>query len=584
MSQAEAPARFGVGSWREIRRALAALPRRALELWRHSLQFRTVLITFALSSLAIFVIGLYISFSIASNLFKTQLDSALGDANQATLAAQSILDGADAADPASMQGVMADIVTTVSRVSGSPAIAYIQPGVVSTSTAPPTRIAPILQGGVITPELQGHVRADPGGQYWQSVALEDDDGAVGPGIVVGSSIGVPGVGDYGLYVGYSFAAAQETLAFMQLVGTIGAVALLVLLSATTLLVVRWVIEPIRSAATTSRRLAAGDLGVRMPEKGEDELATLAASFNGMADSLQARIRELAELSVMQQRFVSDVSHELRTPLTTIRLAGDVLYGQRDDFPGPTSRTVELLHTQTERFETLLADLLEISRYDAGSVELATEATNLVHLAGDAIESMHELARSRGSELRLEAPGGHLDARVDPRRIRRIVRNLLGNAIEHGEGRPIVVAVDSNEEAIALSVRDYGLGMTADESARVFDRFWRADPSRTRTIGGTGLGLAIALEDAVAHGGTLDVWSRRGFGTVFRLTLPRSGDFADELVESPLPLEPEDIDATGPPATGVVRAVDADTSVETDAAGRAASTKQVGNGGWEAHDA
>ncbi len=581
MSQAEAPARFGVGSWREIRRALAALPRRALELWRHSLQFRTVLITFALSSLAIFVIGLYISFSIASNLFKTQLDAALGDANDATIAAQRILEGSDAADRASMQSVMAQVATTVQRVSGSSAIAYFQPDDVSNPIAPPTRIAPSLSG-VISPELQEHVRADQDGQYWQSVALEGDDGSDDPGVVVGSSIGVPGVGEYELYVGYNFAAAQGTLAFMQLVGTIGAVALLVLLSAITLLVVRWVIEPIRSAATTSRRLAAGDLGVRMPEKGEDELATLAASFNGMADSLQARIRELAELSVMQQRFVSDVSHELRTPLTTIRLAGDVLYGQREDFPGPTSRTVELLHTQTERFETLLSDLLEISRYDAGSVELATEATNLVHLAGDAIESMHELARSRGSELRLEAPGGHLDAKVDPRRIRRIVRNLLGNAIEHGEGRPIVVAVDSNESAIALSVRDYGLGMTEEEASRVFDRFWRADPSRTRTIGGTGLGLAIALEDAVAHGGTLDVWSRRGSGTVFRLTLPRMGHAEEELI-SPLPLEPDDIDATGPPATGVVRAVATETTVETDAAGRAAA-KRAEAGGWGVPDA
>ncbi|MBM7830073.1 two-component system sensor histidine kinase MtrB [Agromyces cerinus] len=584
MSQAEAPAGFNTGWWREIRHRLAALPRQALELWRRSLQFRTVVITFALSSLAIFVIGLYISFSIASNLFKTQLDSALSDANKATVAAQRILDGSDAADRASMQQSMAAVVQTVGSVSGSSAIAYFQPAGASVSLAPPTRIAPILQGGVITPELHEQVRADPDGQYWQSVALEGDDGAEDPGVVIGSSIAVPGVGEYELYIGYNFAAAQETLAFMQLVGTIGAVALLVLLSGVTLLVVRWVIEPIRSAATTSRRLAAGDLGVRMPEKGEDELATLAASFNGMADSLQARIRELADLSVMQQRFVSDVSHELRTPLTTIRLAGDVLYGQRDDFPGPTSRTVELLHTQTERFETLLSDLLEISRYDAGSVELATEPTNLVHLAGDAIESMHELARSRGSELRLEAPGGHLDARVDPRRIRRIVRNLLGNAIEHGEGRPIVVAVDSNETAIALSVRDYGLGMTADEAARVFDRFWRADPSRTRTIGGTGLGLAIALEDAVAHGGTLEVWSRRGSGTVFRLTLPRSGVPADEDMVSPLPLEPDDIEATGPPPTGVVGAIDTEATVETDAAGRAASTKGTAAGRWEAHDA
>ncbi|HEY1105815.1 MAG TPA: ATP-binding protein, partial [Agromyces sp.] len=173
------------------------------------------------------------------------------------------------------------------------------------------------------------------------------------------------------------------------------------------------------------------------------------------------------------------------------------------------------------------------------------------------ESMHELARERGSELRLVAPGGHLDADVDPRRIRRIVRNLLGNAIEHGEGRPIVVAVDSNESAIALSVRDYGLGMTEEESARVFDRFWRADPSRTRTIGGTGLGLAISLEDAVSHGGMLDVWSRPGVGSVFRLTLPRTRDV--EAVVSPLPLEPDDVGAVGPPPTGVVAAIDLDAS-------------------------
>ncbi|WP_232331263.1 MtrAB system histidine kinase MtrB [Agromyces laixinhei] len=582
MSQAQASARFSAGSWRDIMHALAGLPRRAAELWRGSLQFRTVIITLALSSLAILVIGLYISFSIASNLFKTQLDSALDDANDATVAAQRILEGSDAAgDRASMQLVMASVERSVRSVSGSTSIAYFQPSDVSSPIAPPTRIAPSLSG-IITPELHERVRDDDAGQYWQSVALEGADGADDPGVVVGSTIAVPGVGDYELYIGYNFAAAQETLSFMQLVGTIGAVALLVLLSAITLLVVRWVIEPIRSAATTSRRLAAGDLGVRMPEKGEDELATLAASFNGMADSLQARIRELAELSVMQQRFVSDVSHELRTPLTTIRLAGDVLYGQRDDFPGPTSRTVELLHTQTERFETLLSDLLEISRYDAGSVELVTEPTNLVHLAGDAIESMHELAHSRGSELRLDAPGGHLDATVDPRRIRRIVRNLLGNAIEHGEGRAVVVSVDSNASAIALSVRDYGLGMTPEESARVFDRFWRADPSRMRTIGGTGLGLAIALEDAVAHGGMLEVWSRQGSGTVFRLTLPRSG--AGDAIVSPLPLEPDDIDATGPPPTGATPAATSEATHETEASRNTAGAQRPSAGRWEAHDA
>lgn len=547
MKQVEqAPPSQRIGRWREVSRRLASL-------WRGSLQFRTVLITLALSGLAILLIGLYISFSVASNLFQTQLDQVLASSNNATAAAQRILSSSDALDRAAMQQLMDSTLKVVQSSSGSSLIGvYRAP---DQDPSPLTPIAPFAPGleSVITPELRERVQANPGDQFWQSVALEDGDGATAPGVVVGSDLQVPGAGRYELYIGYDFADAQQTLDQMQTTGIIGAIALLALLAIVTLLVVRWVIEPIRTAATTSRRLAAGDLGVRMPEKGEDELATLAASFNGMADSLQARIRELAELSVMQQRFVSDVSHELRTPLTTIRLAGDVLYGQREDFPGPTSRTVELLHTQTDRFEQLLTDLLEISRYDAGSVELATEPTNLVHLAGDAIESMHELARGRGSELRLDAPGGHLDAEVDPRRIRRIVRNLLGNAIEHGEGRPIVVAVDSNSSAVALSVRDYGLGMDEEEQAHVFDRFWRADPSRTRTIGGTGLGLAISLEDAIAHGGALDVWSRRGVGTVFRLTLPRRRGTAVE--ESPLALAPEDPEATGP---GEPRTVTTDT--------------------------
>ena len=540
MAAADASPQLAAWSWREAPRRLAAL-------WRRSLQFRTVLLTLALSGLAILVIGLYISFSIASNLFQAQRERVLEASNNATAAAQSILDSSDATDPASLQALMGSAVETVTSVSGSTDFGVFRdPDAPPDSSAPPSLVSSSLSG-VISPELRAQVQKNPGEQYWQSVALTNGAGGTDPGIVVGSDLLVPAAGRYELYIGYNLGEAEQILAVMQITGIVGAIALLALLSAITLVVVRWVIEPIRTTAATSRRLAAGDLGVRMPEKGEDELATLAASFNGMADSLQARIRELAELSIMQQRFVSDVSHELRTPLTTIRLAGDVLYGQREDFPGPTSRTVELLHTQTDRFERLLADLLEISRYDAGSVTLETEPTNLVHLAGDAIESMHELGRRHGSELHLEAPGGHLDAEVDPRRIRRIVRNLIGNAIEHGEGRPVVVSVDSNESAIALSVRDFGLGMTEDEVARVFDRFWRADPSRMRTIGGTGLGLAISLEDAVAHGGTLDVWSEPGKGSVFRLTLPRLAGVGP--VVSPLPLAPADPDSEGPASNG-----------------------------------
>ncbi|MEO7122475.1 MAG: MtrAB system histidine kinase MtrB, partial [Lacisediminihabitans sp.] len=337
---------------------------------------------------------------------------------------------------------------------------------------------------------------------------------------------------------YDLADAQVTLNFVQNTLAVGSVALVLLIGAVTYIVVRLVVGPIRLAAETSEKLAAGQLEQRIPEHGQDVIATLARSFNGMADSLQHQISKLAELSRVQQRFVSDVSHELRTPLTTIRLAGDVLYDQREDFAPATARTAELLHTQVMRFEVLLADLLEISRYDAGAVELDLEPTSLVRLVEDSVDSMAPVAGERGSDLRVVAPGGYFEAEVDARRIRRVLRNLLGNAIEHGEGGPIVVTVDSNESAIAIAVRDYGIGMRPAEVERVFDRFWRADPSRKRTIGGTGLGLAIALEDAVLHDGELEVWSEFGVGSCFRLTLPRERGMRIE--SSPIALPPDDV--------------------------------------------
>jgi two-component system sensor histidine kinase MtrB len=512
---------------------------RLIRFWRTSLQFRTVAITVLLSAIAVTVIGGYMAISIGNNLFGSRQHQVDAETASAVSLAQQTFDTANATDDSNsveldtLSGTVQRNILNSTTSPGETDIAILRsPNQTTTQNMQPTN-STNFPFQVVSQELRTQVQRDTGDVWHQSVTLPS--GA--PGLVVGGLIRVANAGTYELYLVYDLSDAQETLDFVQQTLGLGSLALVLLIGGVTYIVVRLVVGPVRVAAETSEKLAAGQLEQRIPEKGEDVIATLARSFNGMADSLQQQITKLAELSRVQQRFVSDVSHELRTPLTTIRLAGDVLYDQRASFPPATERTAELLHTQVIRFEVLLADLLEVSRYDAGAVELELEPTNLVRLVEDAVESMLPLAEERGSELRVLAPGGYFEAEVDARRVRRVLRNLLGNAIEHGEGNPILVMVDSNETAIAIAVRDYGIGMTPTEVTRVFDRFWRADPSRQRTIGGTGLGLAISLEDAVLHGGRLEVWSEPADGTCFRLTLPRVRGV--DIVASPIELPPEE---------------------------------------------
>ena len=516
--------------WRGWLRTLARL-------WRSSLQLRTVAITVILSSLTVGIIGGYMSYSVGNNLFESRRQSVLDSSSRATIAAQGRFDAVEDADSVDLDSVMALALAAANQAASTPTTIAIlrtpgQPG----PNTPVDRTSGDFADR-ITPSLRAQVAgATERRSYSQSVSILSEDGTPAPGLVVGSQLTVPGQLQYELYLVYDLSDTEANLAFIQQTLLLGGLALILLIGAVTFIVVRLVVGPVRMAAETSERLAAGELEVRIPEKGEDVIATLARSFNGMAASLQQQITRLAALSQVQQRFVSDVSHELRTPLTTIRLAGDVLYDQRKSFPPATERTAELLHTQVERFEVLLADLLEMSRYDAGAVDMEVEPTSIVRLVEDAIEAVSTLSESKGSELRLVAPGGYFEAELDSRRIRRILQNLLGNAIDHGEGKPIVVYVDSDSDAVAIAVRDYGVGMTPASVERVFDRFWRADPSRQRVTGGTGLGLAISLEDAALHGGWLEVWSSPGEGSCFRLTLPRVRGAL--LTSSPLDLPPE----------------------------------------------
>ncbi|PYY63991.1 sensor histidine kinase [Curtobacterium sp. MCPF17_003] len=526
-------------SRRRMRRWLRRAWRPIAYLWRRSLMFRSVAITVMTTGLAVAIIGTAVMVSISTNVYSQRRDQIESESARATIVAQGIFDAATAAEDnnqselETLQNEAQQAILSNTTSPGGTSIAIERSPGQSTPQTLQTIASQDFPDAVITDALRKEVGQNTGRLSLQPVEL-DDDGRRVPGLAVGSTLQIPSAGQYELYLVYDLSDAQQTLDFVSQTLSIGGVALMVLIALVTSLVVRLVVVPIRGAAETSRKIAAGRLDERIPVRGQDDLATLARSFNGMAEAVSRQITQLAELSRVQQRFVSDVSHELRTPLTTIRLAGDMLYDSRHAFEPSVGRSAELLHAQVERFEMLLADLLEISRYDAQAVQLDTAPVVPASLAADIVDEFRPLAERAGVELQLATPGGHTTMRLDAKRVRRILRNLVGNAVEHGDAKPVQVVVDSDARTVAIAVRDQGVGMPPEDTARVFDRFWRADPSRKRTIGGTGLGLAISLGDAKLHGGRIDVWSRPGEGSTFVLTLPRNEQGTTATSAIPLP--------------------------------------------------
>jgi two-component system sensor histidine kinase MtrB len=421
-------------------------------------------------------------------------------------------------------------------------IRLVDGGTVSSSSFSPTSVPLALERHFERPN------ADPAWAYTSIAHTKGEDKVVvdrEPGIAVGSQILLPADGStYTIYFLFPLQEQQDTMRLVARALLTAGVLMLLLVAGVSWLVTRQVVTPVRMARRVAERLAAGRLQERLRVTGEDDVARLATSFNQMASNLQRQIRQLEELSRVQRRFVSDVSHELRTPLTTVRMAGDVLHDARNRFDPATARAAELLQGELDRFETLLVDLLEISRFDAGAAVLETDDVNLVDVAHRVADTTRALAEQRNVELEIEAPGHPCLAEADVRRVERIVRNLVTNAIDHAHRdgdrsvpARVVVRVAGDDQAAAIAVRDYGVGLAPGESAMVFNRFWRADPARARTSGGTGLGLSISMEDTHLHGGWLQAWGRVGEGSQFRLTLPRR--VGGSLRQSPLPLVPED---------------------------------------------
>lgn len=502
--------------------------------WRRSLQLRVVALTLVLTAAVVAIIGY---------ILMTQIrDQLLGAKQRAAI--QQTSDGVDYFENeisivgAGGQSSITDTVeaAVLSRQQqGTSAGQFQLLAVARTADGRAARsisVDPNLSASALPLGLQAEVAAGSTALQYATMELGHVEQQV---MIVGAAVPTDQAA-YELYYIYPLQNEIDIMSFVQRTVGAAAIAFLVLIPGVGLLVSRLVVLPVRQARQTAQRLADGDLQQRMDVRGEDDLARLGTSFNEMAASLSSQIIRLEALSQVQQRFSSDVSHELRTPLTTVRMAAEILYDYRDEFPEAASRSAELMHAELDRFEALLKDLLEISRYDAGGLALDAEATDVAALVNDVVSAYRTLAAEQGCELQVRIDSGVADAEISPRRIERVLRNLIANALEHGAHAPVEIHVSGDEQVLTIGVRDHGVGIDEVASGRLFDRFWRADPSRVRKLGGTGLGMAISLEDVRLHAGWLHVWGAPGRGTHFRVTLPvRAGE---PVTHSTLPLVPD----------------------------------------------
>ncbi|HEV8572795.1 MAG TPA: HAMP domain-containing sensor histidine kinase [Actinomycetota bacterium] len=312
-----------------------------------------------------------------------------------------------------------------------------------------------------------------------------------------------------IYFLHSEVGIHRDLRFLALVLAGGWAGVVLVAGLTGRALVGRTLEPVAAASRAARSIAEGLLATRLPVGSADEFGAWAASFNEMAEALEAKIRALADAQARERRFTADVSHELRTPITALVGAASLLREHLEAMPPEARRPAELLVEDVARLRRLVEELMEISRLDAGGEQVRLEPVALTSV-------VEGLLRARGWSDRVALSGDDVTLDTDPRRLERIVDNLVGNAIRHG-GREVRVHTGRDGARARLEVTDRGPGIPPDHLSHVFERFYKADPSRTGT--GSGLGLAIARENARLLGGDIQVWSAPGEGTRFTVSLP-----------------------------------------------------------------
>jgi len=508
---------------------------------RNSLAFKVIVSTVILSFIVVWITGSALNSRLSSGIREVNLNSAIVEARSTIFTADYRFLLAQGEIDSEVQKVVDDVIssaTTITSNENAREVVFIRsPG---NNEIKIYEIASnLLDPESIPKSLSERVRKS-NNIVWQYTNMQYLEGASISGLAIGQKVQIPNAGQYEMYIVFSLANEEKTLNLISTYLLIAGLILILLISLITWVVVRQVIDPVREAARIATEFTSGDFSKRMRVNSQDEISTLGHAFNEMAESLEQQIDRLEHLSRVQQRFVSDVSHELRTPLTTLRMASEVINASKDSFDPTVARSSELLVAQLDRFEHLLEDLLEISRFDAEVAVLEAVNFDIVHLVNRCAEDLALVAKERKTHIYIKSSEPEIMINADIRRVERILRNLLANAIDHAEEVQIDVRIQASEHDVAVGVRDYGIGLDETALTRVFDRFWRADPSRSRTRGGTGLGLSIALEDARLHNGELEAWGRPGRGAHFVLTLPRkTWDVIDRRL---IPLQPEDYKA------------------------------------------
>jgi two-component system sensor histidine kinase MtrB len=294
--------------------------------------------------------------------------------------------------------------------------------------------------------------------------------------------------------------------------------LLAIIIAAAIAASRRVLLPVRRLAHAATRMSAGDLSVRIQPRGRDELTQLVTSFNGMASALEDKVGELELMEARARQFAGDVSHELRTPLTAMTAVTDILY-EHPGLAGDAATAARLVRQEVLHLNRLVEDLIEISRFDAGTAQLMTDDTDVATAVGRCLHARN------WTDVSADVPAG-LTVRLDRRRFDIILANLVGNALRHG-ALPVTVTAGLQPDGrggtwLTVDVRDHGDGLPPSAIPHLFDRFYKADTARARSEG-SGLGLAIAWENARLHGGRIDAGNHTG-GAVFTVSLPVNGHF------------------------------------------------------------